>query len=241
MGAEQLIILFICFDRTHNRKPMTVKELITDKILPLKTTDTIALAIEWMEENKVAHLPVLNGTKYVGMIPEQPLYESGNTSAIIQTLSHYYEPHFVYETQHCFDAIRLVAEFDLTLLPVLAENNAFLGIITLNDLIKKYAEGLSISNPGSIIILEVNQRDYSLEEISRIIESNDAKILSANINSSPDTMLMEVTIKINKLDAGSVLQTFNRYNYIIKASYGEDEYVEGLQDRYNSLMNYLNV
>ena len=220
---------------------MKVKELITNKILPLKTNDTVRLAIDWMEENKVAHLPVLDGAKYVGMIPEQPLYEIGNTSTLIHTLSHYYEPHFVYETQHCFDALRLVAGFNLTLLPVLAENNAFLGIITLNDLIKKYADGLSVSNPGSIIILEVNQRNYSLEEISRIIESNDAKILSASINSSPDSMLMEVTIKINKLDAGSVLQTFNRYNYIVKASYGEDEYIEGLQDRYNSLMKYLNV
>ena len=220
---------------------MTVKELISDKILPLKTSDTVGLAIDWMEENKVAHLPVLDGTKYVGMIPEQPLYEIGNTDALIQSLSHYYEPHFVYETQHCFDALRLVSGFHLTLLPVLAKNKAFLGIITLNDLIKKFADGLSVSNPGAVIILEVNQRDYSLEEISRIIESNDAKILSANINSSPDSMLMEVTIKINKLDASSVLQTFNRFNYIIKASYGEDEYIEGLQDRYSSLMNYLNV
>ena len=61
------------------------------------------------------------------------------------------------------------------------------------------------------------------------------------ITTVPDSTRMEVTLKINKMDVGPILQTFTRYNYIIKASYTEDSYTESLQDRYNSLMNYLNI
>ena len=52
---------------------------------------------------------------------------------------------------------------------------------------------------------------------------------------------MEVTIKISKMDIGAVLQTFNRYNYIVKETYSEKTDIEGLKERYDSFMRYLNV
>ena len=80
-----------------------------------------------------------------------------------------------------------------------------------------------------------------MEEISHIVESNDAKILSSSITSTPDNMQMEVTLKVNRLDAGGILQTFHRYNYTIKAFYGENAYDDGLQKRFDSLMRYINI
>jgi hypothetical protein len=99
----------------------------------------------------------------------------------------------------------------------------------------------AINQPGSIIVLEMSQNDYSLSEIAQIIESNDAKILSMYITASIDSTLMDVILKINKQDLGAIIQTFNRYNYSVKASYGEEEDPEDLKDRFDSLMNYLNV
>jgi acetoin utilization protein AcuB len=37
---------------------MLVVDLITDEIPPLKTTDTVELALDWMEQFKVSHLAV---------------------------------------------------------------------------------------------------------------------------------------------------------------------------------------
>ena len=92
-----------------------------------------------------------------------------------------------------------------------------------------------------IIVLEINDKDYLLTEIAQIVESNDAKVLSMYITSHPDSTKFEVTLKINKMDVGSILQTFNRYDYIISASFTEDTYTDNLQDRFDSLMNYLNI
>ena len=99
----------------------------------------------------------------------------------------------------------------------------------------------AINQPGSIIVLEMTQNDYSLSEIAQIIESNDAKILSMYITSRIDSTLLDVILKINKQDLNAIIQTFSRYNYTIKASYGEKEDPEDLRDRFDSLMNYLNV
>jgi hypothetical protein len=100
---------------------------------------------------------------------------------------------------------------------------------------------MELNNPGGIIILELNDKDYLLTEIAQIVESNDAKVLGMYLTTFPDSTRIEITLKINKIDVGPVLQTFIRYNYTIKASFSEDTYTESLQERYNSLMNYLNI
>lgn len=218
-----------------------VKDLISDKIVPLKPGDEIRLAIHMMEDNKVSHLPVVDGNKYLGLISESSLYAVGDDSKTIEVLFHQLETHCVYDSQHCYDALKLVAGFNLTVLPVVTDQKQYRGVITISDLVHKFADSMSVTNPGTVIVLEVGQRDYSMEELAHIVESNDAKILSSSITSTPDNMLMEVTLKVNKLDAGAILQTLHRYNYTIKASYGENEYDDGLQDRYQALMRFINI
>ena len=95
--------------------------------------------------------------------------------------------------------------------------------------------------PGSIITLEMNIRDYSMVEIAKIVESDDAKILASYLTSSIDTTKLEVTIKVNKTDITRILHTFSRYDYTVTASYNESEYYEDLKQRYEAFMRYLNT
>jgi hypothetical protein len=88
----------------------------------------------------------------------------------------------------------------------------------------------------------VNRTDYLLTEIAGIVESNDARVMGVFLSSKPDSTRMEVTIRVNVTDIGAILQTFSRYNYLVSASWSkEDSFSDGLQDRYDSLMNYLNI
>ena len=140
-----------------------------------------------------------------------------------------------------YDVIHQVFEQKLTLIPVIDEKQKYLGSITLQCLVKYFARLAAVDNPGGIIVLEMGIRDYSLSEIARIVESNDSSILSLYIMTLPDSTRMEVTIKINRMDIGPVIQTFNRYNYNIKASFYENELNESLKDRYDSLMKFLDI
>jgi hypothetical protein len=135
----------------------------------------------------------------------------------------------------------MISGLKLSLVPVLDEKNHYLGAIENNSIVHHFATIAAINNPGGILVLEINIKDYLLTEIAQIIESNDAKILSLYITSHTDSTKLEVTLKINKIDLRPVIQTFNRYNYIIKASYTENEFDSDLQDRFDSFMNYLNI
>ena len=131
---------------------------------------------------------------------------------------------------------------NLTMLPVINDKNHYLGAIILPTVVNSMAEIVGIHNPGGVIVLEINDKDYSLTEIVQIVESNDAKILSCFVTSYPDSTKLEVTIKVNRMEIGPLLQAFFRFDYVVKASWSkENSYNEGLQDRFDALMNYLSI
>ncbi len=220
---------------------MIARELISDTIMPLQTSDTGMTALNWMEEFKVSHLPIVNNSDFLGLIAETDIYELNNYDEPLGNHPLSLKNPYVNEEQHVYDIIRLVYEQKLTLIPVVDSNNRYLGSITLQCLTKYFARLAAVDNPGGIIVLEMGIRDFQLSEIARIVESSDALILSLYVLTLPDSTKMEVTIKVNRMDIGPLLATFNRYNYTIKASFFEKDYDQTLQDRYDSLMKYLDI
>lgn len=221
---------------------MLAKEIISELITPLKTSDTGAVALSIMEELRVSHLPIVNCEKLLGVISDTDIY---NLNAPDEPLGNHrlalIRP-YVVQSQHYYEVIRVAASEKLTLVPVLDEKGNYLGCITLARIVALMADMASVKQPGGIIVLEVSDHDYSLSEIARIVESNDAKVLSSYITSFPESTRLEVTIKVNRIDLSSIIQTFNRYNYSITASFSEEsQWDELLNSRYESLMNYLNV
>lgn len=149
---------------------------------------------------------------------------------------------FVTSDQHIYEIIELVSRLKLTVVPVLNKKKDYLGLITLNDLVQYVADLFALKEPGGIIVLELHQNDYSLNQISQIVEGNNAKILSMYLTSPSDSMKMELTLKINQNDLTSIIHTFERYDYTIKASYMEDEDMDSFySNRYESFMKYLNI
>ncbi|MCD4682256.1 MAG: hypothetical protein K8R86_03145, partial [Bacteroidales bacterium] len=179
---------------------------------------------------------------FLGLIGETDVYnlEDPDLSLVDQNVP--YKNFFVREHQHIFEVIKKMSSEKITVLPVLNEKDQYLGCITANILTEHFAEFISIDNPGAIIILELNQKDFVLSQIAQIIESQDAKILTLYITPEKESTKMELTLKISKMEIQPIIQALNRYNYIIKATFTEDEGMyEDLRDRYDSLMNYLNI
>lgn len=220
---------------------MIAKDLLSTTIVPAMPGDTFIKALSLMDENKVSHLPVVRGLEYIGLLAEENIYLGNRFEDQIELQQQLLTKHYVDEYRHVFDIMKVFSDEKLTLLPVLDEHHHYLGVITLETLIQNFSLIASIQNPGAVIILEISYKDYSLSEITQIIESNDAKILCMFITSVPDSAMLEISLKINRMEPGSILQTFNRYNYYIRATYGEGSYYDDLKDRYNNLMAYLNI
>ncbi|MEI7492014.1 MAG: CBS domain-containing protein [Bacteroidota bacterium] len=221
---------------------MIAKDLINDTVIALRPSDIGSDALGLMDELRVSHLPVVSELEYIGIISDSDIYNRGEFEVAVWDGKITLINPYIYENQHFYDAMLIISEQKLSLLPVLNIKNQYMGVITLTGLVQKLSAIASLINPGGIIVLEINQKDYLLTEIAGIVESNDAKILSLYITSHPDSTKLELTIKVNRVDIGAILQTFYRYNYTVKASWSkEDSFSDGLQDRFDSLMNYLNI
>jgi CBS domain-containing protein len=221
---------------------MQAKELISDVVPALRTSDTGLQALSWMDIFRISHLPIVNNQEFLGLISDQDIYDLNMADEAIGNHKLSLFSPFVYQHQHIFDAIELISRLKLSIIPVLDDDKKYLGLITQNDLLHQVAELSALKNPGSIIELELNINDYSLAEIARIVEGNDAKILGLYISSPEDSMKMNLTIKLNTSDVTSILQTFNRFNYNIKGSYQQHDDMESLlHNRYELFMKYLSI
>jgi predicted transcriptional regulator len=220
---------------------MIARNLITDEILPLKTSDTGKTALGWMDEYKVSHLPIVNNEIFLGLISEQEIYSFNNIDQPLGNHELSLKNPFVNEHRHLYEVLKLIDELSLSVIPVLDDHKKYLGCITMQTLVMFLSGTYSVGNPGGVIVLEMSIKDYNLTEIANIVESNDAKVLSTFISSHQDSTKLEVVIKVNRIEIGAILQTFDRYGYFVKATYGEDEDKQDLKERFDSLMNYLNI
>jgi predicted transcriptional regulator len=220
---------------------MLAKDLITDEIPPLKTSDTGLMVINWMDEFKVSHLPIVNNHEYLGLISDTDILDLNITDEEIGKYKLSLIRPFVKENQHVYEVIKMISNMKLTVLPVLDENENYLGLIPLTSLLQQFSILAATREPGGIIVLEMNELDYSLSQIAQIVEGNDGKILSCYLNSLPESTRIEVTVKVNKTDISGILQTFNRYNYTVKASFHQSEFSDDMKNRFDSFMNYINI
>lgn len=221
---------------------MIARNLINDTISPLRPTDDGAKAITWMTEFHLAHLPVVNEMQeFIGLVSELDVLD------VDQAEDHVYKyelssPNIhVNEYDHIYEVLKKMNEHRQSVMPVISSEGKYLGAVTLETLMDSIANANAIQAPGGIIILEMNYSDYSLSEIARIVETNHARILSMYVTSPEHSTEMEVTLKVNRTDIQSIIATFERYEYTIKASYQEQAYMEDMQGYYDAFMNYLNM
>jgi len=219
---------------------MTASELASVDIFPLKKTDTCESAIVFMHDWKVFQLPVTDNGKLIGYVVLSDLAEASPKHKIDKYIKPFLQLYCV-NNQHLFGLIKQFAESKFTCLAISDDDNNYIGAVSLVDLnIVLYKSSLSQS--GAIVVLKMSPQDYSLAELSRIIEYNDCKILNVFITpDSSDSTKILLSVKLNKQNISTVLQTLERYNYTINSIYELDDHQASLDQRYDWLIKYLNT
>lgn len=221
---------------------MVAKDLISEAIPSLKTSDLGQTALNWMEIFRISHLPIVNNQDFLGLISDTDIYDMNHPEEPIGNHALTLFKPYVDSEQHIFEVIGLASRLKLTIVPVLDNKNHYKGVITTSDLIRHIASLSSLDQPGGIIVLELTERDYSLSQIAQIIEGNNIKVLSIYITSPPESTKLEVTIKVNTRDLISVIKTFERYNYDVKTWVTDNDSLDSFySERFDHLMKYLNT
>ncbi len=219
---------------------MQANELISSSITTLHPDDDGEKALELMEDLRVNHLPIVRNSFYLGILSEKEILSWKKTNDLIESHLQELSSPFVLKNQHLFDIIQEIELNSLSIIPVLNEKQNYLGSITNRKLLYTIAKSTSIQSIGGMIVLQIKENDYYMSEIARIIENNNAKILSSYITSIPENQIIELTIKLNKTDMKSIVKDFERYDYNIIASYKTNQDDDNFLDRYESLMRFLN-
>ncbi|HRP51986.1 MAG TPA: CBS domain-containing protein [Fluviicola sp.] len=220
---------------------MIAKDVITDEIPPLIHTDTGEKALIWMEEFKVSHLPVLKNGNFVGLVSESDILDKKDLELSLDKLFDHLPRPYVFENAHFYEVLAKISEHKISVLPVLDNSEQYLGCTSVFRLMNLIANTASIKEVGGIVVLEMNQIDYSLAQIAQIVESENAKILSSFIMTSSDSTKIEVTLKISEIDLSRIIRSFERYDMVVKASFQRSKDDDDLQFRYDALINYLNI
>ena len=218
---------------------MMASAFIDPSIVPLKISDSVAIAIDFFKEFSVRQLPVVQDNICIGILSLDEIEEELADIPVLDFINLSYS--FASTYDHIYEVMRAISEQSVTLFPIIDENNNYLGCITLASLFKNYVNCAAFSQPGSIVVLEMDKKNYSLAEIARIVESENKVILSSLLSSNGESDRLEITLKLNSAQIQNLLSTFERFGYNIKATFDEEDVKDTLKNRYESLMTYLNV
>ena len=220
---------------------MSVQKIISYDIPSILPEDTGDTALRIMEENGIKQIPVVANGQYMALIKEDDMLEWATPEQAVSS-SHYirYSP-AIKADAHAYEALSISYNQNITVVPIVDNDNNYIGAATLETLMNYVAENSSLDSPGGVLVIEVNPLDYSLVEIARIAESEEVSILSTHLHNNKANNKLELTLKTNRNNLDGLSATYERFGYTVKEVYGEHSNKEDMMDRYNLLMAYINM
>ena len=219
---------------------MSVSQLISPLVPTLSPQDTGNRALQLMEETHLTQLPVVADDAFIALVNENDLLDWATPDQALATAGFINFKPAINAMSHPFEALRVLHQMALSVLPLTDEEHKYAGAITKDDLLRYLAENSGIDNPGGILVLEIAPRNYTLYDIARICENEDVIILNMQMHTNERGML-EITLKLNRTVLDAVVSSLERHNYKVKEVYGEDSNDEDIEGKYNLLMNYINM
>lgn len=221
---------------------MKVEKHLLNDLKPLNHKEKVVDILDAMEELKFSHLPVIDDERlYLGIICEDDLLEVINEDDELSKHMRFLKPYNVNMSADMFEAIRVIGEGNLSLLPVVDNEGKYRGYISSSELLQDMGRELTFKEPGGVLVLSIPVRDYQLAQIAQIVESEDARIIGFHLSEDKENDKLLVSIKINQVDLGRIVKSFERYNYNVVEVFHQSLFDDSLEDRYQSFMKYLNI
>lgn len=216
-----------------------ITNYITNDYKAIDSQETIATAQEFFDELTFSHFPVVEEQIYIGSIASDDIETFKGDKKIID-YKYSFEKFFVRTNMVWLDVLEVFAKNHTNLMPVLDEENKYVGYYEISDIMGFFNETPFLKESGEIIIIKKGIVDYSLSQITQIVESNNGKLLGLFI-SEADSVNIQVTLKISLGPMNEIIQTFRRYNYEIISEHHEDNFINTLKERSDYLDKYLNI
>lgn len=220
---------------------MLAVELHTTDLPHLQIQDTVATALQLLNDHKVGHLPVVADEKFLGLVAEKNLLDVHNKNVAVEHLQKDFIVASINENDHFLRAVNISNHYQISVIPVVNFEKELIGTISGQNLMYTLGHFSGAYEPGGIIILEMERNQFSISEINRIVESHEARVLHLNTYMHAETGLLRATIQIDKRELSSVVAGFERYEYSVVHYFGEERFENEIYSNYLHLMNYLDI
>ncbi|MEO1253746.1 MAG: CBS domain-containing protein [Bacteroidota bacterium] len=218
---------------------MIAEQLINYMIPPLKPTDDITRAKQWMDEFHIKELPVVEDNKLLGFVSEELLYDSEIMHPEVGGYPLIGHDCTVGPSTHYYDILKVLDKHHMNLVAVLA-NEEFKGVVLTSDILKEFANTAIVNSVGAIITIQTSLNDYSLSEISRVVEMNGSTVLGAVVRPDiDDPSLIEIVLRINHQDVTQIATGLSNSGYKVTSSFNTEDRSYDEKDRFGLLMKFL--
>lgn len=220
---------------------MTAAEITIQDLPLLSCDDSLQLAIDYMDDLKLTHYPVVQNGKFKGMVYEDAVYDAENWLLSIGESKIRLPEIAVSATDHFLQVVNKFIESKISCLAIVDQKNNFIGAITRDCIVEVFGNSSIVQDSGSVIEILLARNDYYLTEITRVIESSGVKVLGTYLKNAEDDNQIILTLKLNQRKVDETLSSLDRFGYKVKASYELLRDETGLQDRFDNLMHFLNI
>jgi acetoin utilization protein AcuB len=222
---------------------MLVEKYIDHSIPVLNISDTVKTAVKKFEESNLNQLPVKDKDTFLGLLQRSVAEGIPDTKLKLEGIKLEGQTLGIAPEMHILEAIKIASEADLQVLGVTETgSDHYLGAVTRSGLEDYLAMVHGVRANGSILVLSMNERDYSLHELSRIIESNGAKILAMFSDvKEDDPYTILITLKLNLIDLSRVIAALQRYDYTIVFTFHKEEFESREKERLEHLLRFLEI
>lgn len=215
--------------------------IVADYILPVLPIDENSSRTECMSammDNVCFELPVLRDKQLYGTVQLDECIHSEE-----DTIESIVEPGFasVHFNSHLIDVLRIFNESKANVCCVLDENFEWIGIINKTAVLEGLAQSLTVAQTGAILLVEMASHQYSSTEMARIIEGEGSQILGLWLTNLEESGRIRASIKLNTQNAERIINGLQRYGYEVIAAYGDDDYKENVERRFQSFMKFIDV
>mgnify|MGYP000205937087 CR=1 FL=1 len=219
---------------------MNITDYILNEMKPLSLESSVEMAIELFNNYPITHFPVIENNKLLGSFAEQDIRTIDENKKGLTDYKHFLNPFFTNENSNILELIKIFADNDTNIIPVLNSKKEYIGYYDLGDVLDAFSSSPFMIEESETLIIEKLEKDYSMSEISQIIESSGGKLTGLYISSKSDN-LIQITLKVNTQNINDIMQTFRRYEYKIISLHENDIYLEDLKNRSDYLQKYLEM
>ncbi|WP_394676639.1 CBS domain-containing protein [uncultured Sphingobacterium sp.] len=220
---------------------MLISQFLSNADFSIQNADSIQQALEKLQDMLCKELVVLNGDDYIGLVNETILLDAEDEEAPLSSIKINTAPIQLKFNQHPYDALVMITVYNSTIIPVLDQDNKYIGVSTQLDILKAISSIQSQNESGAIIVLAIGLHDFSLSQIAHLVESDNCRILNCATKINLESDNIEVTLKVDKSNINALLNSFLRHNYLVLETHNSIAAFDDTADRYQQLMNYINI